>query len=486
MTRKSGDRTTRDETSRFDGRRGRALTEVHAMNHRWFALALVSSATMASAWVVGCGDDEVFRDTDAGAFEGGTVPVGDSAPEVDAGDAAVPSTCGNSTGAPQRLLLTINNFAPPASEVVAFNIADKKVDGRFAFAGSLGQTSSLGSDPFVVEQASDVVARMNAQRPWEPVATWSVAGDDAVDGGPNAQPVAVVVPTCTKGYVLRFNRNKIAVIDTTQVADAGADAGATEGYVDLSSLVQADDKDGLVDMTAAYYVASKKRIYVLLGNYDRTTVGPPDYTLLCKNTTASIIAIDATTGQLVNLGGTAPGGGIALPGYNPVVGTPMAYDAARDRLLVYQGGCSTLPVGGGFATVSKREVDEVDLATGKTKTLVTLNDKGFPGSFVYMDGNRAALTFFFPNQTFFWNPTQPVLSAEIPGSLDYVTHDGKGNVIGGRRTTVDGGAIIEVLSVPFTGGDGGTVDASAVQKLGENPFTSNGGYLGGAEMWPRP
>lgn len=451
------------------------------MNHRRFALALVLSAPMASAWVVGCGDDEVLRATDAGTFETGPLPESGPTPQPDGGDSSVPSTCGSSTGAPQRLLLTINGTS--TSELAAFNIADKKVDGRFGFAGELGQSSSLGTDPYVVEQAKDIVARMSAQKPWEPIATWSVVGDDAVDGGSrNAQPVAVVVPTCTKGYVLRFNRNKIAVIDTTQAADAGA----AESYLDLSSLVQPDDKDGLVDMTAAYYVASKKRIYVLLGNYDRTTVVPPDYSLVCKNTTASLVAIDATTGQLVSLGGTAPGGGIALPGYNPVLGTPMAYDAARDRLLVYQGGCSTAPVGGGFATIRKRGVDEVDLATGQAKTVIQLNDKGFPSSFVYMDGDRAALSFSFPNQTFFWNPTQPVLGAEIPGALDYVTHDGKGNVVGGRRTTVDGGAIVEVLSVPFTGGDGGKVDAAAVQKLGENPFTTNSGYLGGAEMWPRP
>ncbi|MBF5066991.1 hypothetical protein G6O45_27665, partial [Salmonella enterica subsp. enterica serovar Istanbul] len=81
------------------------------------------------------------------------------------------------------------------------------------------------------------------------------------------------------------------------------------------------------------------------------------------------------------------------PGYNPVLGTPMAYDAARDRLLVYQGGCSTAPVGGGFATIRKRGVDEVDLATGQAKTVIQLNDKGFPSSFVYMDGDRAALSF---------------------------------------------------------------------------------------------
>jgi hypothetical protein len=445
-----------------------------------FLVALVLSAPAAGLVVAGCGDDEVFRAADAGTFEAGAVPEAGPSIAPDGGDGGPPSKCGNASGAPQRLLLTINNTG--TSEVAAFNIADKKVDGRFAFGGRLGQTSSLGSDPYVVEQANDLVARMDAKKPWEPLATWNVAGDDLVDGGdPNAQPIAVVVPDCDKGYVLRFNRNKIAVIDTNKVADGGA----AESYLDLSSLLQPGDGDGLVDMTAAYYVASKKRIYVLLGNYDRTTVGPPDYSLICKSTKASIVAIDATTGQLVSLGGTAPGGGIALENYNPVVGTPMAYDAARDRLLVFQGGCNTDAGGGAAGPLTKRAVEEVDLATGQVKTLVHLDDKGFPGSFVFADGNHAALTFFFPNQAFFWDPSQTTLGPEIPGALDYVSHDGKGHVIGGRRGTVDGGAVIDIISAPFPNGDAG-LDAASVQTLGQNPFTANGGYLGGAEVWPRP
>jgi hypothetical protein len=236
-------------------------------------------------------------------------------------------------------------------------------------------------------------------------------------------------------------------------------------------------------MTSAVYVASKKRVYVLLGNYDRTTVGPPDYSLLCKSTKASVIALDSTTGQLVSLGGTAPGGGIALEGYNPTVTAPLVYDAARDRLLVFQGGCTD--PGGAPGNVVKRGVEELDLATSKVKTLIQLNDKGFPGTFVFMDGNRAALTFFFPNQAFFWNPSQTTLGPEIPGSLDSASHDGKGNLVGARKATIDGGDGIEVVSVPYAS-DAGTLDAAAVQKLGVNPFTNNGGYLGGAEVWPRP
>ena len=444
-----------------------------------FLAALVLSAPAAGFVASGCGDDEELKAADAGTFEGGTVPEAGPSPGGDGGDAATPSKCGSAAGSPQRLLLSMNNAT--TSEVAAFNLADKKVDGRFTFGGGLGQTSSLGSDPYVVEQKNDVVARMDAKKPWEPLATWSVVGDDKADGGdPNAQPIAVVVPDCDKGYVLRFNRNKIAVIDTNKVADGGL----AETYLDLSSLVQPGDNDGLVDMTAAHYVPTKKRIYVLLGNYDRTSVGPPNYELACKSTKASIVAIDTTTGQLVSLGGTAPGGGIALENYNPVVGTPMAYDAARDRLLVFQGGCTADTVGAPFV-ISKRAVEEVDLATGQVKTLVHLDDKGFPGSFVFVDGNRAALSFFFPNQAFFWDPSKPTLGAEIPGALDYVAHDGKGNIVGGRRRSVDGGAVIDLLSVPFSAGDAG-VDAATVQKLGQDPFTTNSGYLGGAEVWPRP
>lgn len=450
------------------------------MNQRIFAAALVLSAPIAGLVATGCGDDEVYRADDAGTFEAGTVPETGPSPDRDAGDATAPSKCGNASGAPQRLLLTINNAT--TSEVAAFNLAEKKVDGRFTFGGGLGQTSSLGSDPYVVEQTNDLVARMDAKKPWEPLATWNVAGDDKLDGGSaNAQPVSVVVPDCDKGYVLRFNRNKIAVIDTNKVADGGA----AESYLDLTPLLQAGDNDGLVDMTSAVYVPTKKRIYVLLGNYDRTTVAAPDYALICKSTKASIIAIDTTTGQLVSLGGTAPGGGIALENYNPVVGTPLAYDAARDRLLVFQGGCNTDAGGGAAGPLTKRAVEEVDLATGQVKTLVHLDDKGFPGSFVFVDGNRAALTFFLPNQAFFWDPSQTTLGAEIPGAFDYVAHDGKGNIVGGRRGTVDDGAVIDVLSVPFTSGDAG-VDAAVVHSLGQNPFTTNSGYLGGAEVWPRP
>lgn len=452
------------------------------MIHRRFSLALILGAPMVGVLcgaAAGCGDDEVFNANDAGSFEAGVLPETGTTVPPEAGDSSAPSACGDPSGAPERLLLTMNGTS---SEVAAFNLANKAVDGRYAFSGTTGQTFSFGTDPYVVQQGNDIVARMNAQRPWEPVATWNVAGDDRTDGGPNAQPVAVVVPSCGKGYVLRFESNKIAVIDTTKTGDAGV----PESYIDLSSLVQASDSDGRVEMTSALYVASKKLIYVLLGGWDKTKVATDGFTALCADSKPSIIAIDPMTDQVVSLGGTAPGGGIALPGYSPALGNELVYDAARDRLLVFNSGCNADTGGGVAGAVTRRTLDEANLASKQSKTLLDLNALGFPATLALLDGNRAALTFFFPNQAFFWDPSSSTLGPEIPGSLDYGAFDSKGNLVGGRRSTVDGGALVEVLSVPYTSGDGGTLDAAAVQTLGTNPFTVNAGFIGGAEVWPRP
>jgi hypothetical protein len=447
------------------------------MSRKWFAVALV--APLGALWAAGCGDDETLLAPDAGYFDGGPTLEAGPNPTTDGGDAAVtPGCAANAVGAPARLLLSMNNTS--TSELVAFNVTDHTVDGRFTYPSRYGLSSSRGSDPYLLEQTSDIVAKLDAKRPWEVVSSWSVAGNDAVDGGmPNANPATVVVPDCTKGYVLRFNRNKIAVIDTTKAVEAGA----PESFLDLAPLLQPNDKDGFVEMTSALYVPSKKRIYVLLGNIDLTKVATDGYTALCANTTPSIVAIDATTGQLVSLGGTAPGGGIALGGYNPPLGTPLWYDAARERLLVLSAGCNTDTGGGVAGAVTKRRIEEVDLATGQVKTLLSLDAQGFPAGMIFVDQTRAAVQFY--GQAFLWNPSSTTLGPEIPGGLDFGAYDGKGSLFGARGT-FDGGVStgVEIVSVPL--GDGGAMDASAITRIGANPFTNNGGFMSGAELWPRP
>lgn len=439
------------------------------MKRTWMGLALGLPLGMF-LFAAGCGDDEIFRDEDAGAGTDGATATPDGSSErtdaaVDAG-----SACGDTTGAPPRALLSINNAT--TSELVAFNLETRTVDGRLTYPGFIGLTSSLGSDPYLLEQAADVVAKLDARQPWKVVSTWNV-GDDAGVG--YSDPTAMVVPTCEKGYVVRFKRNKIAVLDTSKPVDGGAPVKT----IDLSGLLQSADKDGLVDMIAATWVPARKRLYVLLGNIDLKKVAADGYTALCADTTPTLVAIDTQTDEIVSLGGSGPGGGIALAGYNPPLGTSLWYDAVRDRFLVLSAGCNTALGDGGAGAVQRRRIEEVDVATGQVRTLLSLDKQDFPMGFTYVDTTRAAVAFF--GQSYFWNPEKNELGPAIKGTLDFFAADGKGNLVGTRGTTFpNGDAGIEVWRIPF--GDGG----AAGEKLGENPFTDNSGFVSNVEIWPRP
>ena len=90
-------------------------------------------------------------------------------------------------------------------------------------------------------------------------------------------------------------------------------------------------------MTSALYVPSKKLIYVLLGGWTRPRLRWTGFSA-CATSKPSIIAIDLATDKVVPLGGTAPGGGIALEGYSPALGNQLVYDAARDACCVLNVG----------------------------------------------------------------------------------------------------------------------------------------------------
>jgi hypothetical protein len=433
-------------------------------------ICAVLAAPLGVATANGCtGDDELFKTLDAGTYDasGGGGDGGGG----DGGTGRL--ACGNPGTAPPRMLVT--GGLPSSGELVAFNIDTQTVDGRLAFPGAFGGLPSLAAtDPYLLTQA-DEVFRLDAREPWKLVAKWSVKGDDGKDGGnPVANPSSIAMAGCDKGYVLRFNRNKIAVLDTGNPA-----GGTPTSMIDLSGLVQPDDLDGNVDMTGAVYVPSRKRVYVLLGNIDLGRIVDPtgNPKLVCSSTVSSIIAIDTTTDAVVNLGGTAPGGGIALLGTNPPIGPSFYYDAARDKLVVLHAGCS-VPVGdAGAGAMSRRQVDEVNLATGQVTKVLDLNTSGFPSSLAYADGARAALAFFFNG--FVWNPSQTTLGAEIAGGIDVVSHDGRGNLVGSRANFLaDGGSSLDLVRSSFA-----MPDASAVMTT--NPFTNAGAFVVGVEVWPR-
>ena len=457
----------RDETS-FEW--ARAGVRGLRWNMKRLSLCLGLLAPMGFLWAC-TGDDDVYRPTDAGAFE--TSTPDQSAPPGPDGSGSEPLACGDAGDAPPRVLLLQGGAT--ASELAAVNLTTNAVDGRLPVEGPYGTTSSLGTDPYVLGGESDQVIRLDAREPWKPVATWNVRGDDGLpDGDPNANPVAVVQTSCNKAYVLRYNRDRIAVIDPSNAA-----GGAPTKYIDLAPLKQAGDPN-MVEMTSAVYVPAKKRVYVLLGNIDFTNyVQVDNYPyLLCTNLKPAIIAIDVDTDQVVSLGGTAPGGGIALEGYNPPLGSPLVYDAAADRLLVLQAGCNTDPGDGGVGAMTRRRVEQVDLATGAVKTLLSLDDKSFPSSLAYASGEHAAVAFGF--EGYYWDPRQTTLGPVIEGGLDLVASDGRGGFLGTHQIYFgDGGTgPLRVLSVPA---------ADAGPKLiTENPFTKAGGYVAAIEAWPHP
>jgi hypothetical protein len=422
----------------------------------------------AGALAVACGDDDntIINGKDGGndAFVADT-----NQPPVDSGSDTGPVVrqCGDAGGAPLRVLVTIGGTTD--GEMVAVNPQSKMVDGRLTVPGAFGGSVLTNNrEPFVVAQEADTVLRLDPKEPWKSTASWNVKGDDGIDGGKkNANPSAIAVPACNKGYVLRFNRNKIAVIDTGEdVAN-----GTPKSFIDLSSQVQVADTDGIVEMTSAVYVPSKNRVFVLLGNVDLIKVATDGYTALCATSKPAIIAIDPTTDQIVD----SP---LLLEGYNPPLGTPFWYDAAKERFLVLSAGCNLDDGTGGAGAIARRRIEEVDIATGTVKTLLDLSAQGFPGAFEYIDETHAAIAFF--GQGFYWNPTTTTLGAEIPGGVDFLA-GAKTKLFGARSTFVDGGpGPVDIISSDLE--DGGIGSPSVILS---DPFTKRG-YMSSSSVWPKP
>jgi hypothetical protein len=396
-------------------------------------------------------------------------PISDAAGDRSTQDAGVPS----------RLLLSYNSYVgDDPGEVVAFDLASSSVAGRFEYTGA-GTTYVGTTAPWLLEQGVDVVARLDAAKPWLVDSSWNVA-EDIPDVFSNANPQAVIVGAGDKAYVLPYLRNAISVIDTSSAVDGGLPLKT----IDLSALVQAGG-DGTLEMTAGVYVPSKQRVYVLLGNINQNSYNASTGYLTCAGQAApTVIAIDTTTDSLVALDGGPGGPGVPLPGRNPVFGQgSMAYDAVADRLLVLQGGCTSVTEDGGTSTLVGEEVDQLSLDTGATSVLLGFTAaQQFPAQLVYVDAHHAIVQVGFgPFTTYTWDPTTTALGAIIPNAPDGFAWDGVGNLLGvTARHDPDSGDVTgyDVVSV--------TVPTGTVTKLASDPFSLTGGGLTGVQLWPAP
>jgi hypothetical protein len=427
---------------------------------------IVCAALVASvAGFVACSDEgTIAGGTPSG--DAGTLPDASTTDSgVDGGDDAPVDA-----GIRDRLLLSYNGAS--TSELVVFDLADKSVAGRLTYPGFIGATAAQGSEPFLLEQAVDVVARLDRAEPWIVRGSWDVKLNDRPDSGtPYADPNAVLISAGNKAYVLRYTRNQIAIIDPSE----SADAGAPKGTIDLSSFVQPEDSDGIVEMTAGVYVPSKRLVYVLLANIDRNAVSLDGWTLFCTETRPSVIAIDVDTDKVVPLTGGGKDGALRLRGYSPTFAA-MSYDPASDRLLVVSSGCNQRLEGDDVGPLVQRGIEELSLFTGNANVLLDGTELGFPGAFVYVDAHRALVQF--GGQTYVWDPAEPSLGAVLAKAPDVFTYDGAGNLLGLRTRYGDDGGVqgTDVVSVRIADGQSTT--------LGSNPFSLPVGYVGGVELWP--
>jgi hypothetical protein len=382
---------------------------------------------------------------------------------------------------PRRVLVTANDSK--TSELIAVDVAKKAVDGRLTFPSKYATTDAHSSlFPFLLGEYDSIVGRLDAVDPWRVDSSWNVLLNDAIKGGlPYSDPVAVVVGGGGKAYVLRYNRNEIAVIQTSEMVDAGKAIGT----IDLGSLLQKNDQDGTVEITAGVYVASKNRLYVVLENIDQYAVSATGYYDLCAGTVSTVVGIDTTTDKIVSLGGTGPGGAIALKGFNPVP-NGLAYDAAGDRILLFEEGCYA-PVGdGGAGAKSKGGVEAVSLADNSTSVLVDVSSDfpaglGYPSGIAYVDEAHAVLGFdFVGSEVYAWNPTQDKLGPKIPNAPDSFTYDDAGNLLGAVTKTDEAGTCVSISIVSVDIATGHSTE------LVNNPFTIPCGFIGGVDVWPHP
>jgi hypothetical protein len=419
--------------------------------------------------LVACtGDDVTARPQDGGT------PTGNEAGPIPGEDSGPDGTLSGDGGA--RWLL-VPYTAGKSGELVAFDLAAKAVAGRIPYPG-FGMTSAQAADPFLIVNGTDTVMKLDPSNPSVARGSWDVSLADGGDAGSNANPIAVVGgQDPSKTYVLRYNRNEIAVIDGTRAPDGGQPTKV----IDLSSLVQNGDRDGHIDMSAAVYVPSKKRLYVALANIDLFNVDPQGFFLLCSpGLKSTIVAIDTTTDTLVNLDDGGPGGGIALSGVGPLQGESLYYDANNERLVVMSGGCNQ-PVDAGAdagpGPLVGRIVEAISLRTGAVTQLLDANDKGFPAYFGFASEHSAYM--LLGTDGYAWDPASPTLGAKIPNTPDIFAQDGNGNLVGFRTTNNDAGLVAEEI-VSVRASDG------TVTILGANPFTKVGGFSVGVDLWPPP
>jgi hypothetical protein len=434
--------------------------------------ACSSSSSNGTTPDSGTHDTGVKKDTGAPKTDGGSPHKDAGKDSAETPDAKAHVDTGVDAGPTRYLLVTYDSTSPTTT--FAVDLATGKKVGTITTTDTEAVTDTSNAlAPFLLNQTEDVIDKIDPTT-WTLGSSWS--DPLPIDGGGGgSDSYAVVLASPTAGYVIRYDSNVIDVIDPSQMADAGA----VTGSIDLTSLVQANDPYGVVQMQAAVYVGTSQTLYVVLGNTGTYDDYMSNYDTICAGTTSTVVGIDTTTNTVKSLGGSGPGGSIALAGFDP---TGAFYDAPNSRIFIVEGGCNPPPTadGGAPGPLQQRGIEAVDLTTNTSKILLDASTKGFPGSFAYVNAHQAVVSFGYPVGTAYnWDPTSTSLASAYPNAPQSFDYDGNRNLVGATITyDSSGNATTDILSM--------SLDTGTATVLVPNAITVGNGYIGSVGVWPRP
>ena len=422
--------------------------------HRFLAPLLLASAAAACNEVFDIESPTLVPEaSDASNDASNNSPESDGSIDstVPAFDATTPIDGGPDGIAPPQVLITYNQTAVDGgkTEVVSFDLQTLAIAGRYEGPGFIG-TTYVDQLPFLLQQEDDLVLLLNRSNPTAtPLSFWNVAGGD---GGYSYTDPGAVVVVGTKAYVLRYNRNDVMVLDLGAGGTAASPALPTK-KVSLAQFHDPNDSDGIVEPAAAYYDPGSKLLYVVIGNIDENHNTP------CT-TTSEIIAIDTTNDTIHPLpGGTGPGGGVALIGSNPPLGVKVIARPADNKLFVLTAGCY------GNGVLARAEVDSVSLDQFVVTTAVNIvGIGGYAQQFALINETTAAIGLY-AGPTYPWAINGNTLGPPMPGAPEFFAADGKGNLVGTRTVSVDGGSATQVVRFPIEGDAGATVLGTSVENI---------------------
>lgn len=441
---------------------GPAISEDDMMDTKWLALALSGALGMA----VACSDDEAVTDGTGGSSgtagsggasgNGGASGSGGAAGST-GGSAGSAGSAGADGGPGPGLLLVSGTDFFSQSEIAVVDLASSTVTANLPFSSGDVIPVASGGRGFVLERTAGVVHVLGGTG----AIAHSVPVEDSDAGSVPANPSGVAAVSATRAYVALYDRNGVAVIDPT--------AGTLVETLDLSSFSVSGDGDGFVEVATPIHDAAENRVYVTLARIDRTTIAPPDFQLACPTEPALLVALDGTSGAVVDLNGAAAGEAIPLGLHNPI---DAALDVAGGRLFVLAAGCFA-PGDGGSARTGHGAV-AIDLASGQATVALAPSDGSFLSRLVYI-GSDAALVNRF-DETFAehwnrWTTSQTSLGAELSGVPSAPSHDGAGSLYGTVFSSEDGGSAASVVRYDIAAETSSTI----VSDPFDGSFASSGG-----------